>query len=196
MSKIFCIMGKSSSGKDTLYKLILADNELNLKKIVPFTTRPIRSGEKDGREYYFVDKVRLKELIDADKIIERREYQTVYGIWSYFTADDGQIELSQNDYLLIGTLETYEKMLVHFGKDAVIPIYVEVDDGLRLQRALDREKLQQQPKYSEMCRRFLADGEDFSEEKLKRAGILRKFYNKTLDKTEKDIIEYIKQYQT
>lgn len=60
-------------------------------------------------------------------------------------------------------------------------MYVEVDDGLRLQRALDRERAQDQPKYAEMCRRFLADEEDFSEENLERAGITKRFQNTDLD---------------
>ena len=57
------------------------------------------------------------------------------------------------------------------------PLYVEVDDGIRLERALKRERKQQHPQYAEMCRRFLADCEDFSEEKIERAGIRRRFYN-------------------
>ena len=57
------------------------------------------------------------------------------------------------------------------------PIYIEVDDGERLQRALDRERSQDTPQYAEMCRRFLADSADFSEENVARAGIRKRFYN-------------------
>ena len=53
MGKIICLMGKSSTGKDTIYKHLLADRRLGLKKIVPYTTRPIRNGERDGVEYFF-----------------------------------------------------------------------------------------------------------------------------------------------
>jgi hypothetical protein len=58
-----------------------------------------------------------------------------------------------------------------------VPIYIEVEDGLRLARAVERERLQTNPKYAELCRRFLADSSDFSEEKLKEAGISRRFSN-------------------
>ncbi len=51
---------------------------------------------------------------------------------------------------------------------------IELDDGIRLQRALNRERTQAEPKYAEMCRRFLADSEDFSQEKIERAGISRR----------------------
>ena len=52
-----------------------------------------------------------------------------------------------------------------------------MEDGNRLERALKRERKQKSPKYEEMCRRFLADQRDFSEEKLLEAGITRRFRN-------------------
>ena len=42
MGKIFCVMGKSASGKDTIYNKILQDDSLMLSRIIPYTTRPIR----------------------------------------------------------------------------------------------------------------------------------------------------------
>ena len=50
MSRIFCIMGKSASGKDKIYKALMQDETLHLNKIVTYTTRPIREKEEDGRE--------------------------------------------------------------------------------------------------------------------------------------------------
>ena len=58
-----------------------------------------------------------------------------------------------------------------------MPIYIEVEDGERLSRALNRERMQESPKYEELCRRFLDRCERFSEEKLKEAGITRRFVN-------------------
>ena len=52
VGKIIYLMGKSSSGKDTIFKRLLSNTSLGLKTIVPYTTRPIRSGEKDGLEYF------------------------------------------------------------------------------------------------------------------------------------------------
>ena len=71
-------------------------------------------------------------------------------------------------------------------------MYIEVDDGLRLARAVERERRQAEPKYSELCRRFLADEEDFSEENLSRAGITRRFENRELDECLAEIEEYIR----
>ena len=191
MGTIYCLMGKSASGKDTIYNRLLAMERLHLRRVVPYTTRPMRSGEIDGQTYVFCTEQQVAEFEEAGKIIELRAYHTVYGIWKYFTADDGQICLAESDYLMIGTLEAYEQIRDYFGTDKVCPVYVEVDDGLRLQRALDRERAQDQPKYAEMCRRFLADEEDFSEENLERAGITKRFQNTDLDQVTQEIASYM-----
>ena len=177
MSKIFVVMGKSASGKDTLYKRLLAEESLGLKTLVPYTTRPIRQGETDGVEYFFVTMDGMKELEAQGKIIECRCYHTIHGDWYYFTADDEQVDLDVQDYLMITTLVGYEKIRDYYGEDKVIPLYIEVEDGLRLERALKREQQEENHRYAEMCRRFLADCEDFSEENLKAAGIGKRYEN-------------------
>ena len=186
MGKIYCMMGKSSSGKDTLYQKVL-ERLPQIHRVVPYTTRPIREGEQDGVEYHFVDDKQLAELETDGKIVELRAYNTVHGIWKYFTVDDGQIDLEQGDYLLIGTLETYEKIREYYGAEHLVPIYIEVEDGERLARALERERRQAVPKYKEMCRRFLADEEDFCEENLKRLGIDKRYRNTDMETCLKEI---------
>ncbi|MEF2877879.1 MAG: guanylate kinase [Blautia sp.] len=195
MGKIFYIMGKSSSGKDTIYSRLLQDKELNLRNIVLYTTRPMRQGEQPGREYYFVNQDTFREFEEKGKVIEARTYDTVYGPWIYFTADDGQIELSKRNYLGIGTLESYCRMKEYFGEEQVCPLYVQVEDGERLKRAILREELQAEPKYAEMCRRFLADTQDFSEENLKKAGIARRFENRELENCIKEMKNCIQKLQ-
>ncbi|HIZ65284.1 MAG TPA: guanylate kinase [Candidatus Blautia pullicola] len=195
MGKIFYIMGKSSSGKDTIYSRLLQDKELNLSNIVLYTTRPMRQGEQPGREYYFVNQDTFREFEEKGKVIEARTYDTVYGPWIYFTADDGQIEVSKRNYLGIGTLESYCRMKEYFGEEQVCPLYVQVEDGERLKRAILREELQAEPKYAEMCRRFLADTQDFSEENLKKAGIVRRFENRELENCIKEMKNCIQKLQ-
>lgn len=191
MGKMVYLMGKSSTGKDTVYKRLLENEALDLKKMIPYTTRPVRSGEKPGEEYFFTDDAGFLELKRQGKVIEAREYHTYHGLWRYFTVDDGNIDLQSNNYLMIGTLESFVKTTEYFGKDAVVPVLLTVDNGLRLQRALDRERSQENPKYQELCRRYLADEEDFSEEKVKEAGISRIFCNENLDTCLAEIEEYL-----
>ena len=191
MGKIYCLLGKSSSGKDTLFKMLLEESGLSLKTIVPYTTRPIRVGEQEGVEYHFVTEETQKKLEAEGKIIELRAYDTICGVWKYFTVDDHQIQDLRQNYLLIGTLEAYGKLRDYFGKERVVPIYIEVEDGIRLERAIGRERQQREPHYEEMCRRFLADAADFSEEKLLDAQITMRFVNDDLKQTEENIRDYI-----
>ena len=181
MGRIYYIMGKSATGKDTIYKEVLKQRP-DLKTIVMYTTRPIREGETDGVEYHFRSISEMEELRDSGKMIECRMYQTVFGPWYYFTMDDMQFDLkSDANYLMIGTLESYEKMRQYFGQESLVPIYIEVPDGIRLQRAVDRESAQKNPNYKETCRRYLADEDDFTEEVLERLNIVKRYQNINLE---------------
>ena len=190
MNKIVYLMGKSSSGKDTIYQRLRAVFP-DLSGIVLYTTRPAREGEKNGREYYFISDEEARRLEREGHVIELRAYDTVHGIWKYMTVDDGQIDLGKDSYLVIGTLESYQKMKQYFGEEAMLPVYIEVEDGLRLSRALKREMEQSEPHYAEMCRRYLSDSRDFCEEKLCEAGITHRFQNLDMEDCVREIKLYL-----
>lgn len=191
MGKIFYIIGKSATGKDTIYKRISDDKELNLKSIVMYTTRPIREGEINGVTYHFVSENQYEKIKEAGTIIEEKSYHTMHGLWRYFTVNDDQIDLDDNSYIMIGVLQSYVSIRDYFGKDKVVPIYIEVDDGVRLERALKREQKSENRKFNEMCRRYLADSEDFSEEKIKNAEITLRFENNDLEQCISEVKAYI-----
>ncbi len=193
MGKLIVLMGKSATGKDTIYQLLLADKSLNLKQLVPYTTRPMRAGERNGEAYHFVTEEEFHVLLNGGRVIEHRSYHTVHGLWRYFMVQDEQIDLSQNSYLLIGTLEAYISIVKYFGAEAVVPVLVTLDDGVRLERALTRERQQENPKYEEMCRRFLADSADYAQEKIDAAGIKRVFENHSSSISAAEISTYIKE---
>lgn len=192
MGKIFYLMGKSASGKDTMYKKVLKLCP-ELRTYVMYTTRPIRDGEQDGVEYYFVDEATLQSLEAEGKVIEKRVYQTVHGPWTYFTADDGQIDLAAHNYLAIGTLESYEAIRSFYGKENMVPLYLEVSDEVRLLRSIERERTQAVPKYKEICRRFLADEEDFKQENLTRLGISHPYQNEDSEVCKLKIVRKIQE---
>ena len=141
---------------------------------------------------YFVTDEILEKYREEGKIIELRTYQTVYGDWKYATIDDGQINLDENDYLMIGTLESYIKTKEYYGNENLIPLYIEVEDKERLMRAIVREQQQDHPGYEEVCRRFLADQKDFSEDNLKKAGITRRYQNDDKVRCKEEIVEVIR----
>lgn len=177
MGKIFYLIGPSASGKDSLGRELLRRFDGQLKPVLMSTTRPIRSGEKEGEEYHFITPRQFHSLEQAGKVIESRTYQTVHGPWTYATIDDGHLELQKASYLAVGTLESYLKTLEYFGGEIVVPLYIELDKGLRLHRALERERAQTEPKYAEMCRRFLADEQDFSADKIAACHFPRVYEN-------------------
>ena len=117
------------------------------------------------------------------------------GKWHYCTIDDGRVNINKNNYLLIVTLEAYKNIEVYFGKENVIPLYIELDDGIRLERALKRERQEKSPNYNELCRRFLADSKDFSNEKLQLYNIKNSYINNDLfeciNYIKKDIVKFI-----
>lgn len=186
MGKLFVIMGKSASGKDTLYRMVM-ERHPEFKPVVPYTTRPIRAGEKEGREYHFVTEDTLLQMEKENRVVECRCYETVRGPWRYFTADDGQIDLKNGSFCLISTLEGYIKIRDYFGAADVVPLYLAVDDFERMERSMKREKEQSAPCMAEVCRRFLADEEDFAKEKLYEAGVTDEIPNVSLEQALKEI---------
>lgn len=170
MGRIFYLFGKSATGKDKFYQALMAKESFALRKVVPYTTRPMRTGEKDGVQYHFIDEEQAQRLDAEGRIIEMRAYDTVQGIWKYMTVADG-IDPKEGNYLMLGTLESFVSTRNYFGAEVVVPLYIYVEDGERLARALKRERKQEHPKFAEMCRRFLADEEDYKPEKLASAGI-------------------------
>ncbi len=190
MGKIFIVMGKTSSGKDTVYKRVLEHLTLNQgvrapKTVVIYTTRPMRPGETNGVEYFFVTEEELQTFREQGKVMEERCFQTVHGPWYYFTVNDGQIDLEHHSYMMINTLAGFEMIRSYYNKqnedDVVIPVYIEADAKERLIRYINRESMQKKPNYSEVCRRFLADEADFAEEELARLGITKRYFNRELD---------------
>ena len=194
MAKLICLLGKSCSGKDTIYKKLLQKPELDLVPLVTYTTRPMRAGEQEGREYHFTDEEGFNSLKEQGRVIEDRSYDTVYGLWRYFTVDDGTfVPDGKNVIAAAGTIPAFLRLRDRFGAENTCPVMIETDDGIRLERAMRREKKQASPRYKEMCRRFITDSEDFDQEKLKSAGIDNIFMNNVdLDKCVEEVAAFIR----
>ncbi len=164
------ICGRSGSGKDTIAKELL-EKYPDLQPIVTYTTRPMRPGEIDGKEYHFCDTENLNWYRDTNNIVEERIYHTAQGTWFYFTVNDGQFDLEHKDYLVTGSLEMYQSYMNYFGAKNMNLLYLEVPEKQLLLRTIQRESLRTNPNYAEVCRRFYADSKDFSEERLQTFGI-------------------------
>lgn len=162
MGKIFCIIGKSASGKDTIFKKIKNDKTLNLKGIIEYTTRKKREDEIDGIDYNFISANKFKDFIDRDLFIEYRTYNTNKGKL-FYGINKSNIDTINNNYLVITPPKSYFSLKDYFGEEVVIPVYIYVSDDVRLLRSIKRESKEKTPNFSEVCRRFLSDEEDFKE---------------------------------
>lgn len=174
-NKIFYIMGKSGSGKDTMFKYltdklckdyITVREGINpLRPIIMNTTRPMRDGEINGQNYNFVSEETMHDDSAHNKIIECRKYDTVKGEWYYYTSKDS-IDLEKYSYIGLGTPVSFNQLGKVYG-NSLVPIMLSVEDNERFLRLVEREKEFTKPDYLELCRRFVSDESDFSVEKVR-----------------------------
>lgn len=161
---IFCIFGPSGSGKDTFVKDILKEIP-ELKFQVPLTTRPKRSGEVYGKEYFFISKEKMEAMIASNQLMEHRKYNVLVDekpdVWYY----GNEIPIADNS-IIIGTPEVVRSLVKftdeHEDQYNFFTIYLLVEEKERLSRMIKREALNEEPNWDELVRRFFADQEDFS----------------------------------
>lgn len=148
--KIIALFGESGAGKDTIQNTITKC--FNVNKIISCTTRPPRDYEKDGYDYFFVSYNNFKKMLMYNEVIE----YTIFNNWYYGTPIISLTEDKVN--IGIFNIEGIETILED-PRLEVLPIYIYSNEKERLMRCLNREK---DPDCSEICRRFLADKEDFA----------------------------------
>lgn len=149
---ITVLIGKSASGKDTIFKELLKHS---FEPIVTFTTRPKREGETDGVEYNFVSEKDFKDL----DLLEKREYNTAKGIWYYGMP---KVDVDKN-YAVILDINGANKLIDYYGKDKILPAYLACPLSVREKRAMQRGSFDKE----EWDRRAIADDIDLDITKLK-----------------------------
>lgn len=189
---LYVICGKSSTGKDTIYKRIVETFDGILSPVILHTSREIRSGEKDGVNYHYISKEDFLKKIDSQNMIEYRSYPHTNGEVFYGTSIDAFED--NKSYITINTLEGLKKLKdsPYMREINIHPIYIEVPDMDRIQRALKRESKNFIPNIKECCRRYLADEEEFAEEKIKSlVPSCNRFVNNSLENCLLQISLYI-----
>jgi guanylate kinase len=145
--RIIALIGEAGSGKDSILEEILKLMP-DANRIVSATTRPPRSGEKEGISYFFMTEEQFKQTTMIES--------TCFNDWYY-----GIPENSIKDGWNVGVFNpTGVQTLIDYGKYDIIPIKLKVSDKERLMRQIRREI---DPDIKEICRRFLADGDDFKD---------------------------------
>ena len=160
---IVTITGTSCSGKDTVVRLL---KERGIAQpLVSHTSRPPRANEVNGRDYYFVSKDEMLDMIGMGELIEYRDYKTVEGIWYYGLHRDTLNDIENNNYVVIldykGTAELYWYLKSRGNEDYLKNVYIDCDPKLRIERYLQRDNMDEN-KIAEMCRRYLADEKEIA----------------------------------
>ena len=90
MTQLFIITGASGAGKSSVLKELLQDQHLPLRRFVTTTTREVRPGEKDGKDYWFISK---EEFLKAREENQFFEWAQVYG--NYYGSSKKEFERLQ-----------------------------------------------------------------------------------------------------
>ena len=169
-------MGRSGCGKDTIKNLLLKQEDFKCSNLVEATTRPIRIGEDPDNKLFLSDE-EFNKMKDENRFIESRSYKVDEqdkDYWNYATIYPDNPDYSEAIYVGTGTIESYISLRNHYQKDGldiVYPIFIDVSDYNLLYRSIVREMGAETKKFMEICRRFNSDVTDYSEQKIKQAGI-------------------------
>lgn len=137
---IIALVGKSSCGKDSIARVLASQH--GYKYVVSTTTRPMRSNDVNHIDYHFVSDEEFQQLIDNDKLVEYRYYDTITNgkntRWHYGIEKD-EIDLDKHSYVAVVDLQGLKDLEDVYG-NRVISIYVDVPEEVRRIRAIARDR--------------------------------------------------------
>ena len=157
--KIFALLGYMGVGKDTILKQVLKDMD-DVKPIISTTTRPMRKGETEWVEYYFIDDTEFFRR--GTDFVEQRIYHTKVkengvekdATWRYGIE---RAELEKDDYLIVIVDSVgYKELKNYVGNNKIVPIFISAPQEELKARALARGDLE-----AEVDRRLKDDYERF-----------------------------------
>ena len=162
MKKIIVLLGASATGKDTVAKHI--SEKYNMPMAISYTTRPMRSNETQGVEYYFISDDEMHEKFKNGEVIEHTSYYIQSEDVSYTYANVVE-EFEKGDYVLtiLNPHGLYQFNKSQY-KDNLVSIMLNCDDRVRLVRSLNRDE---NVNVNEVLDRFRRDELDFIERRPK-----------------------------
>lgn len=181
---VVILVGESASGKTTLAKML--EEKAGFERVITYTTRPMREGERYGVDYYFIDKEEFDELVNDDYFAEYIHYRG----WGYGTAIDVDLRREQIVVLNPPGVRSLKKSLAHWGYnnyDCTV-VYLNVDRRSRLIKLLERGD-----DIEESYRRSLSDVGQFSGfENEADLVIDNPNYEKSVDEVYGELFDHIK----
>ncbi len=136
MYKIILITGFTASGKDTIKDCFVKDGG---KHIVPTTTRPMRTGERNKEDYNFVSDGEFLNMIHSNEMIEHRVYKTNYQNkkmdW-YYGTEFKELSKSQTNVIVVDFqgVESFNQ-IENFD---ITTIHLKCSEDIRRERCINR----------------------------------------------------------
>lgn len=154
------LIGMSASGKDAILRELVANH--GFREIVTTTTRPMRKGEVNGKDYNFISRKEFEKGITEGRFFEYRSYNTIWNgkedVWYYGTP---KMQLNpEQDYVAIVDVQGAKDYVSYFGKYDCFVVRVNASEEVRTKRAKKRGSFDK----DEWERRLAADRLAFSEE--------------------------------
>ena len=185
-------MGKSGTGKDTIYNELIKQSDLDVGQLMMYTTREARDGEQYGKEYNFATEYEYEEYKANNLILEERSYMMHDNkLVRYFFLKE---KLTRNQLTKGVTVDSYFALKEFYKDFNVIPIFIEVPDKQLLLRSIMRLGDRDNDGCAEVCRRFLKDkDEQWSAEQIASLDLWSEniFMNFDLEYTVSSIHGYI-----
>lgn len=151
--KLVALFGKSGAGKDTIQNWMVS-NLQDTHKLISYTTRPPRDNEVDNQDYHFISVEEFNYMKEKNLFLETTEFRGWYYGTSIESLNENKINIGVfNPSGVKNILDNFQNQIL------VFPIEIWAPNKSRLIRSLTREN---NPDCLEICRRFLADEEDFS----------------------------------
>ena len=151
--KLVALFGKSGAGKDTIQNWMVS-NLQDTHKLISYTTRPPRDNEVDNQDYHFISVKEFNYMKEKNLFLETTEFRGWYYGTSIESLNENKINIGVfNPSGVKNILDNFQNQIL------VFPIEIWAPNKSRLIRSLAREN---NPDCLEICRRFLADEEDFS----------------------------------
>lgn len=147
------LLGKTSSGKDTVLNRLVA--RYDYKKLVTYTTRPMRDGEEQDVTYHFLSEDDFKQKIENRFFAEWKTYNTEFGIWFYGTALD-DLENADDKSIIILTPQGYFDIKNKLSNN-VVSVYISANN-----KTIKKRLLKRGDDRNEAQRRLEHDNKDFA----------------------------------
>ena len=168
------LVGPSASGKTEIANILI--NQYGMKRMITYTTRPIRPGEVNGISYHFIDKEEFLKKKANDEFVEYAVYNdNFYGTCKKDASNEKIVILEPN-----GVNAFYEKMA-----DEVVIVFLKASKDVRKERMYlrgDKEEV--------IAKRLANDDDIFKEENLNHIDLVLVNERKTLDELALEVYNF------